>query len=58
MLTYWSSQDDEGLLAIAAVGAKLEDLVEGHVRQPHVVLLVHRQHVRQVEEAGAPPLRN
>ena len=30
--------------------------MECHVRQPDVVLLVHGQHVRQVEEVGAPPV--
>ena len=43
------SQDNERLV-VPAIRAKLEDLVQGHVRHPHVVLRVHRDHVRQEEQ--------
>ena len=39
---------------ISAIGRELEDLVQGHVGEPDVVLAVHGDHVGQEEEAGAP----
>ena len=39
---------------VSSIGRELEHLVQSHISQPDVVLLVHRDHVGKEEQVLAP----
>ena len=52
--TYSFSKGENGFMISATVGFKHENLMQGDVGHPEVVLAVHRDHVRHEKEIFAP----